>query len=242
MSASSFSLSCSYCILDVVILQRIGSRSQEKGPKKVEGAKKEPRLTHRQRQALWTRHLIVDAARKLFLERGYSATTMEVIAKEAGVAVSTIYAVYKNKRTILRAIREAWHEQTRAREINEEASRQPDPERRLRMAAHASRRQWEAGGDVVAIYQGAAAADREAAAELREALRGRRAALDCIVEGMEAALRPDLDAARAAAILRALCRAEVYRELVGESGWSLDEYEVWLFETLKEQLLPSEGL
>jgi AcrR family transcriptional regulator len=198
---------------------------------------KEAGLTHRQRQALWTRRLIVDAARKLFLERGYAATTMDAIAKEASVAVSTVYAVYKNKRTILRAIREAWHEQTRAREINAEASRQPDPERRLEMVAHATRRQWETGGSVLAVYQGAAAADREAAAELEEALRGRRAALDRVVEGMEETLRPDLPVDRAAAILRALCRAEVYRELVDESGWTPDEYEAWLGETLKGQLL-----
>jgi AcrR family transcriptional regulator len=208
----------------------------------LEEGKKEASLTHRQRQALWTRRLIVDAARKLFLERGYSATTMDAIAEEAGVAVSTVYAVYKNKSTILRAIREAWHEQTRAREINEEASRQPDPERRLEMVANATRRQWETGGAVVAIYQGAAAADRGAAAELRQALRGRRAALDRVVEGMKEALRPDLDEDRAAAILRALCRPEVYRELVGESEWSPNEYEAWLFKTLTEQLLPSKAL
>jgi AcrR family transcriptional regulator len=203
----------------------------------LEGPKEEAGLTHRQRQALWTQRLIVDAARGLFLERGYAATTMNAIAKEAGVAVSTVYAVYKNKRTILRAIREAWHEQTGAREINAEASRQPDPERRLEMVAHATRRQWETGGSVLAVYQGAAAADREAAAELEEALRGRRVALDRVVEGMEETLRPDLPVDRAAAILRALCRAEVYRELVDESGWTPDEYEAWLGETLKGQLL-----
>jgi len=185
-----------------------------------------------------TRRLIVDAARKLFLERGYAVTTMDGIAQEAGVAVSTVYAVYKNKRTILRAIREAWHEQTNARQINTEASREPDPERRLEMVAHASRRQWEAGGALVAIYQGAAAADREAAAELQEALRGRRTVLDRVVGGMQQALRPGLDVERAAALLRALCRAEVYRELVDESGWSPDEYETWLAGTLKAQLLP----
>jgi TetR/AcrR family transcriptional regulator, regulator of autoinduction and epiphytic fitness len=207
------------------------------GLKELEGPKEEAGLTHRQRQALWTRRLIVDAARGLFLERGYAATTMDAIAKEAGVAVSTVYAVYKNKRTILRAIREAWHEQTRAREINAGASRQPDPERRLEMVAHATRRQWETGGSVLAVYQGAAAADREAAAELEEALRGRRAALDRVVEGMEETLRPDLGVDRAAAILRALCRAEVYRELMDESGWTPDEYEAWLGETLKGQLL-----
>jgi len=207
-----------------------------------EASSKEANLTHRQRQALWTQRLIVDAARNLFLERGYTATTMDAIAKEAGVAVSTVYAIYKNKRSILRAIREAWHEQTHAREINEEASRQPDPERRLEMVAHASRRQWEMGGTMVAIYQGAAAADQEAAAELREALRGRRAALDRVVEGMATALRPDLDVNRTAAILRALCRPEVYTELAEESGWSPDEYEAWLCKTLKEQLLPGEAL
>ena len=208
----------------------------------MEEAGKEAGLTHRQRQALWTRRLIVDAAKGLFLERGYAATTMDAIAGEAGVAVSTVYAAFKNKRAILRAIREAWHEQTRAREINEEASREPDPERRLEMVANATRRQWETGGAVVAVYQGAAAADREAAAELKQALRGRRAALDRVVEGMKEALRPDLDEDRAAAILRALCRPEVYRELVGESGWSPNEYEAWLFKTLTEQLLPSKAL
>lgn len=195
-------------------------------------------LTHRQRQALQTRRVIVDAAGELFLDRGYAATTMDAIATEAGVAVSTVYAVFRNKRAVLREIRMAWHEQTRAREINEEAAERPDPGRRLAMVANANRRQWEFGGAMVAIYQGAAAADREAAAELEEALRGRRAALDRVVKGMEAALRPGMSVDRAAAILRALCRAEVYRELVDESGWSPDEYEAWLGETLKEQLLP----
>ena len=172
------------------------------------------------------------------MERGYAATTMDAIAEEAGVAVSTVYAIFKNKRAILREIRMAWHEQTHAREINEEAARHPEPEQRMEMVAHANRRQWEFGGALVSIYQGAAAADREAAAELEEALRGRRTALDRVVEGMKDALHPDLLPDRAAAILRALCRVEVYRELVDESGWAPDEYEAWLSATLKQQLLP----
>ena len=203
-------------------------------------AYEEAGLTHRQRQALATRRLIVEAARELFLRRGYAATTIEAIAGKAGVAVSTVYAIFKNKRAILKEIRMAWHEQTRAREINARAAGEPDPARRLEMVANSNRRQWELGAGLVAIYQGAAAADREAAAELEEALRGRRSVLDRIVEGMEdmeEALRPDLDATRAAAILRALCRPEVYQELVGESGWSPEEYESWLGETLKRELL-----
>lgn len=199
--------------------------------------REEARLTHRQRQALQTRRLIADVARELFLERGYAATSIEAIAGEAGVAVSTVYAIFKNKRAILREIRLSWHERTRAREIYEQASNQLDPERRLEMVAHANRRQWELGSALVAVYQGAAAADREAAAELEEALQGRRAALDQVVEGMKEALHPELNVGWAAAVLRALCRAEVYRELVEESGWSPDEYEAWLGKTLKGQLL-----
>ena len=194
-------------------------------------------LTHRQRQALATRRLIAEAAGRLFLEGGYAATTMDAIAEEAGVAVSTVYAIFKNKRAILKEIRMAWHDRTHAREINSQAATQPDPERRMEMVANANRRQWELGAGLIAIYQGAAAADREAAAELEEALRGRRAALDRLVEGMDESLRPGLDAARAAAILRAFCLPEVYREIVEESGWSPDEYEFWLGETLKRQLL-----
>jgi hypothetical protein len=88
---------------------------------------------------------------------------------------------------------------------------------------------------------GAAAADRDAAAELKEALRGRRAALDRVVEGMQQALRPGLDVDRAAAILRALCQQEVYRELVEESRWSPEEYESWLGGTLKRLVLVQEA-
>jgi AcrR family transcriptional regulator len=201
--------------------------------------RQEGRLTHRQRQALETRRLIAEAAGNLFLERGYAATTMDAIAGEAGVAVSTVYAAFKNKRAVLKEIRLAWHDRTRAREINAEAAGQSDPERRLEMVANANRRQWELGGGLIAIYQGAAAADRGAAAELEEALRGRRAALDRVVEGMGKSLRPGLGVNRAAGILRALCRAEVYQELVEESGWLPEEYESWLGETLKRQLLPS---
>ena len=166
---------------------------------------------------------------------------MNAIAGEAGVAVSTVYAAFKNKRAVLREIRMGWHARTHAREINEQAARQPDPARRLEMIANSNRRHWELGAGLVAIYQGAAAADREAAAELEEALRGRKSALDRVVEGMEEALRPGLNATRAAAILRALCRAELYQELVEDSGWSPDEYESWLSGTLKRQLLSAEA-
>lgn len=194
-------------------------------------------MTHRQRQALATQALIVDVSRALFLARGYGVTTIEAIAEEAGVAVSTVYAIFKNKRGILAAIREAWHLASGQRDIYQAALAQPVAERRLELAAHATRRQWEIGASLIAIYQGAAAVDAEAAAELRTALQGRRAFIDHFIEVSCGLFRPDLTPVQAAAIYRALTLAEVYRELTENGGWSPDDYERWLAETLKQQLL-----
>lgn len=195
-------------------------------------------LPLRQRQALETRRLILEAASILFSKDGYTATTIEAIATQAGVAVSTVYAAFGSKRAILRGIRTAWHEKSRIREAVFSTPSDLDPASRLRHFAQATRRQWETGSSVLAIYRGAAAADREAAAELAEALRGRRTSLDSFSRSLGPALRTDLPLERASAVLRALCLPEVHEELVVGSGWSEDEYEVWLAAALERELLP----
>ncbi len=196
-------------------------------------------LTHRQRQALATRALIVDAACELFLAQGYMATTIEAISARAGVAVSTVYAVFRNKRGILQAIRERWHQESGQRDIYQQAMEQQAPKCRLELAAYATRRQWETGGAMMAIYQAAAAADPDAAAELSTALQGRRTFLTHFIDDMSEQLRPDLSLSRAVALFYSLTQPTIYQELVGENGWSPEEYEVWLAETLQQQLLSS---
>ena len=195
-------------------------------------------LTHRQRQALATQQIILEAARALFLEQGYGATTIESISDRAGVAVSTVYSIYKNKRGILAAIREAWHQESGQREIYQAALSETNPQRRIELFARATRRQWETSASMISIYNGAAAIDPEAAAELREALAGRRANLSHSIGETSTMLRPGMTAERAAAVYLALTHNEVYLELVEVSGWSPDEYEKWLSEVLKQQLLP----
>jgi AcrR family transcriptional regulator len=195
-------------------------------------------LTHRQRQALATQRLIMETARALFLEQGYGVTTIEAIAAEAGVAMSTVYAVYKNKRSILKAIREAWHLESGQRDIYQQALQETDPQRRMELAAHATRRQWESSASMMLIYAGAAAVDPEAAAELKEAEDGRRRFMKAFIQQTEAMLRPAMDPAQASAMYLSLTRPEVYRELVMVAGWSPDAYEHWLAELLISQLLP----
>ena len=196
-------------------------------------------LTHRQRQALATQQLIVDAACELFLMQGYIPTTIEAISAKAGVAVSTVYAVFRNKRGILQAIRERWHQESGQRDIFRQAMEQPDPKRRLELAAYATRRQWETSGAMMTIYQAAAAVDPDAAAELSTALQGRRTFLTQFIGDMAEQLRPDLSPARAVALFYALTQPTIYQELVAVDGWSPEEYEVWLAATLQQQLLSS---
>jgi AcrR family transcriptional regulator len=195
------------------------------------------KLTHRQKQAQATRNMIVLAAQALFLEQGYICTTIETIAERAGVATSTIYAIFGSKRGILRAIRDSWHERTHIREVLAADQQSANPAERLEQLAAATRRQWEMGAEVTAIYTGAAAADPRAAAELTQALTGRRQGLQHFANSLEPHLRPGVDAPHAAAILQALCMPEVFDELVRHSGWSVDEYQSWLVEILKRELL-----
>jgi AcrR family transcriptional regulator len=194
-------------------------------------------LTHRQRQALATRQLIVDAACELILAQGYIATTIEAISAKSGVAVSTVYTVFRNKRGILQAIREKWHQESRQRDIYQQAMEQLDPKRRLELAAYATRRQWETSGAMMTIYQAASAVDPDAAAELSTALKGRRTFITHFIGDMAEQLRPDITLTRAVAIFYALTQPTIYQELVEGDGWSPEEYEAWLAETLQQQLL-----
>ncbi|MCE5292326.1 MAG: TetR/AcrR family transcriptional regulator [Nocardiaceae bacterium] len=59
--------------------------------------------TVRQQAAQTTRALIVDAAIALFNERGWSRTTVKLVAQEAGVALETVYSSVGNKTDLLKA-------------------------------------------------------------------------------------------------------------------------------------------
>ena len=58
----------------------------------------------RSRAADATKARVLDAAKKLFMRRGIDGVTIAEIAEKAGVASPTIYALYKSKEGILRAL------------------------------------------------------------------------------------------------------------------------------------------
>ena len=66
-------------------------------------AKKSPyRSRLRAEQAAATRRLVLDAASRLFAERGYTATSIDAIAEAAGVGRSTVFAASEGKPWLLK--------------------------------------------------------------------------------------------------------------------------------------------
>lgn len=196
------------------------------------------RVPLRQRQALETRRAIANAARSLFCERGYAATSIEAVAEEAGVAARTVYAIFGTKKAILAAICEEWLTEAGVMETVAEGLGERDLGRRLALVAHSSRRQWESERGVRVMIEGAAASDADVARMLAGWKNDRARSLHAIVAGLEADLRAGIDGRRAGAIIRALTSAEIYSELVAGEGWTPGEYEEWLAGLLGELLLP----
>src|SRR5919206_1136035 len=60
----------------------------------------------RQEQARQTRAAILEAARPLFIERGYAGTSMTDIARAAGVSVKTVEAIFGTKARLLKVLRD----------------------------------------------------------------------------------------------------------------------------------------
>jgi AcrR family transcriptional regulator len=193
--------------------------------------------THRERQAQATREAVATAARRLFAEQGYVATTVEAISGAAAIPVPTIYSAFGNKPAILEEARRLWIAETEVENLHRQALATPEVEKRLRLAAHWTRRQFELGYDVISIYQEAARADPRVAEVWRQVMLRREAAVSELLESLKGHLRPGLKLNQALDLYVSWTLPEIYRTLVLERGWSLTRYENWLAELLIREFL-----
>lgn len=190
----------------------------------------------RREQAQQTRRTILEAARRLFAARGYAATTLPAIARAAGVSAPTVTAVFGTKGALLDALiglsvrGDAGATPLEQRPWWQEMLAEPDPRQLLRRYAAVIRRIHEASSDVYEIVRGAATAEPEIAAVLRQRGEQRLQDLRAVANALadRGALAPGTGVDRATDLLWALGAAEMYRLLVGERGWSPEQYEAWL--------------
>ena len=191
----------------------------------------------RERQVQQTREQIVEAARRLFASDGFANTTVESIAREAGVSVQTVYASVGSKRGIVLALLDWMEVEGGNEELRRELEASKDPRRQLRAIVRFNRQLFERGQDVLKVVM-VARADPDVGAFGREGeVRRREGQAVWVREWAEAGvLRPNLDEGEAADILWALTGPELYWLFVVDCGWPGSRFETWLFETLETRL------
>ncbi|HKP90756.1 MAG TPA: helix-turn-helix domain-containing protein [Thermoleophilaceae bacterium] len=201
--------------------------------------------SRRREQAAVTRRAILAAAQRLFERDGYPATSMAAVAREAGVAVKTVYLAFETKSGLLRAV---WHLLLRGDEdaapIGDRAwyravLEERDPVEKLRATAGMSVAVKTRAGALMEAIRTAAPVDPDAA-ELwgriqADFLDNQRAIVESMAE--TGALRPELDVDSATDVLWTINHPSTYWLLVGERGWSAERFGDWLAATFREQLL-----
>ncbi len=199
----------------------------------------------RAQQASARRRTLAQAARDLFVEAGYPATTMEAVAKRADVSLKTVYNSYRSKAGLLRAV---WDLSLKGdlddapiaeRRWYTELLNEADPHRQLAMSAENSRIVKTRIGPMLRVIRDAAPIDEDLAAlwELIQTdfLANQRAIVESLAE--KGSLRPGLDVQRATDLLWTLNHPDVWLLLVDRRGWSPEDWETWFARTCREQLL-----
>jgi len=201
--------------------------------------------TRRQAQVRATRLRIIEAAKALFIEHGYPATTLEAIAAAADTSLPTLYRLF-SKRALLRAVLDVsfgGDDQPVAfgdRPEIQAARAEPDPVALVRAFARIGRDFMERSSAIMHVLATAAQVDPDAGQLMEEIRRQRHAGQSRIVGALSAleALDPDLEFSNAVDMTYLSLSPDVHRILTVERGWTADEYEQWLIRSLGLLLRP----
>jgi AcrR family transcriptional regulator len=199
----------------------------------------------RKQQAVQTRMRILDAAEKLFAERGYATSTIEAIAAEAEVAVDTVYASFGSKRSVLKSLLgvRVGGDEARVDLLDrpgpQAVRRETDQRRQLAAFARDLTQIIERAGPVDGIVRGAAAVDADIAEFRVKAQEGRYRNMQQLVSWLAAngPLKAGLTEDDAAAIAWAMASPEVHHMLRVVRGWTPERYTAWLGDGLTRILL-----
>ena len=201
----------------------------------------------RRQQALATRRQVAEAAGRLFARDGYFGTSVEAIAREAGVAVPTVYAVFGTKGAILSDLvddaifgRDAPGTPAIERTWYAELAHEPNSTRLLRHWGEYVCEVMARVAPVQRVVRSATDSDPDIA-QLWQRMKDQRLTGQAAVAQLLAdrhALRPGLTVGQAADIIYVLCDAALYDTFVLDRGWSPRQLARWLGDTFCALLLP----
>ena len=190
----------------------------------------------RREAALATRRSILEAALRMFLQKGYAATTMPAIAQSAGIAMDTVYAAVGKKPALFRLLVETAISGGDAaipaeeRDYVQAIRAEPDAAKKLQLYASALRSIQARLAPLFRVLQGAAPLDPELNALWQEISQRRPRNMRLFAKDLAATgrLRRDLSVERAADVIWSMNSPEFYLLLVQDRGWSSQEFEQWL--------------
>jgi AcrR family transcriptional regulator len=186
-----------------------------------------------------TRRDILEAASRLFAERGYGQVTVGDIAREARTAVKTVYASAGGKTDILNEIVQDAVAASGARRTVDEARAETDPAGVIDVLARGTRRGNEHHRLAIAVLYGALPVDESARALWLRATAVYREALSDIAAHLDAlgGLRDGMSAERCADVLWFCFGLGAWRTLVVECGWSWEDAQAELTRTAVRTLI-----
>lgn len=200
----------------------------------------------RKAQAQLTRTRIVEAAQRVFLDRGYVGATIPLIAAEAGVAVETVYRSASGKSGLLAAAVQAalaGGVERSATPVEQRAGLRrvtdaPDAEGAIHAYAATQPGVWSRVGPLLRVLESAAPGD-DSLVELREQLATQRlTGMQRFAKHLAGRGPLALPVERAADVLWAVCAQANYDALVVARDWSPADYSEWLARTLIDAILP----
>ena len=191
----------------------------------------------RRDRAEQTRAAVLDAATRLFAERGWAATGVRDIAREAGVSVETVYASVGTKPEVLQ---QALDVAIVGDDAPVDLTARPEY---LAMATGDLRARIEASSSLTATVHArtvgllrtlreAAGRDAALAERLATAHAGHR---ETVRAGLPLVAGRELEDTEADG-LWAVLSWEVFELLTGPAGWTTEQYRQWLAGTVERLL------
>jgi AcrR family transcriptional regulator len=210
-------------------------------------AKRRYDASGRRQQAEATRARVVAAATRIFLAHGYAGATIPAIAADAQVALQTVYRAAPGKAGLLAAAVKAAVAGGFERSLRPVEQRpairaiidEPDPHRQLALYAHTQPGIWKRVGPLLRVLDAAAVSEPELLRLRQEQDAQRHAGLTQFAQLLHdrGVLREGLSPQRTADIIMTLGSHATYDSLVITRGWTDEQYETWLTDTLQHCLL-----
>ncbi len=199
--------------------------------------------TRRRQQAQQNRHAVLAAARRRFLARGYAATTIAEIARDAGVSVETVYKAFATKAGLLKALFDmsvAGDDEPipmAQRDVIQNVIDATGAARKLEIYAEHLAATMPRSAPIQLLARDGAASSPDAAEVWKQIRRETLAAMTMFASDLARTGQLRVSARQARDVLWTYHAPELYELLVLERGWSAPRYGAFIAHALIDALL-----